>query len=161
MLPLQKQCHLAEDRLQYNVSVPYPKLGLENTGNIELGAAPLVQYYSVFSSLPSLGYGTLIHCLKCLFHTKIALLSKQYTMPTQLSSFSMWKKTFRALVCQMCGNYSKTESEIMKHYQKDHIIFFSSKLQIFGFPTIVKNTKPTSLDSSSDKPKSLIRNIAS
>ena len=30
--------------------VPYPKIGLENTGNIELRAAPLVQYYSVFSS---------------------------------------------------------------------------------------------------------------
>ena len=43
------------------VSVSYPKLGLKNTGNIELGAAPLVQYYSVFSSRPILGYGTLIH----------------------------------------------------------------------------------------------------
>jgi hypothetical protein len=29
----------------YNVSVPYPKLGLaKNTGNVEIGAAPLVQY---------------------------------------------------------------------------------------------------------------------
>ena len=39
-----------------------PKLGLEKTGDIELGAAHLVQYYSVFSSRPSLGYGTLIQC---------------------------------------------------------------------------------------------------
>ena len=60
MLPLQKQCQLAADRLQYNVSVPHPKLCLKNTGNIELGAAPLVQYYLVFSYGPSLGYGTLI-----------------------------------------------------------------------------------------------------
>ena len=34
------------------------------------------------------------------------------------------KKSFKA----MCGNYSKTKSEIMKHCQKDHIIFFHSKL---------------------------------
>ena len=32
----------------------------ENTGNVELGAAPLVQHYSVFSARPGLGYGTLI-----------------------------------------------------------------------------------------------------
>ena len=32
---------------------------LENTGNVEIGAAPLVQHYSVFSARPSLGYGTL------------------------------------------------------------------------------------------------------
>ena len=34
----------------YNVSVPYPKPGLaENTGNVEHGAAPLCQHYSVVS----------------------------------------------------------------------------------------------------------------
>ena len=50
-------------RLWYNVSVPYPKPGLaENTGNVELGAVPLVQHYSVFSARPGLGYGTLIQC---------------------------------------------------------------------------------------------------
>ena len=37
----------------------------ENTGKIELGAAPLVQHYSVFSAQPGLGYGTLIHCALC------------------------------------------------------------------------------------------------
>ena len=36
------------------------------------------------------------------------------------------KKTFKAMVCQKCGNYSKTKSEISKHYQKDHIIYFKS-----------------------------------
>ena len=51
-------------RLWYNVSVPYPKPGIaENTGNVELGAAPLVQHYSVFSARPGLGYGTLIQYL--------------------------------------------------------------------------------------------------
>ena len=35
----------------YCISVPYPKLGLENSGNIELGAAPLVQYYSLYHGL--------------------------------------------------------------------------------------------------------------
>ena len=50
-------------RLWYNVSVPYPKPGLaENTGNVQLGAAPLVQHFSVFSARRGLGYGTLIHC---------------------------------------------------------------------------------------------------
>ena len=50
-------------RLWYNVSVPYPKPGLaENTRNVELGAVPLFQHFSVFSAWPGLGYGTLIHC---------------------------------------------------------------------------------------------------
>ena len=49
-------------RLWYNVSVLYPKPGLaENTGNVELGAMPLVQHYSVLTAWPGLGYGTLIH----------------------------------------------------------------------------------------------------
>ena len=35
-------------RLWYNVSVPYPKPGLdENTGNLERGVEPRVQHYSV------------------------------------------------------------------------------------------------------------------
>ena len=43
--------------------MPYAKPSLsENTGNVELGAAPLAQYYSVFSARPSLGYGTLTQC---------------------------------------------------------------------------------------------------
>ena len=73
MVPLQLRTLSNVDRLQYNVSVPYPKLGLaENTSNIELGAAPLVQYYSVFSAGSSLRYGTLIAhtlhttCLQCI-----------------------------------------------------------------------------------------------
>ena len=37
------------------------------------------------------------------------------------------KKTLKAMVCQMGGNDSKTQYEIIKHYQKDHIIFFHSK----------------------------------
>ena len=47
------------ERLKYNVSVPYPKLGLaENTGNIELRAAPLALVW---------GMGcTLIHYYQCL-----------------------------------------------------------------------------------------------
>ena len=41
---------------------------------------------------------------------KIALLSKHYTMLTQLLGFFYVEKTFRALVCQVCGNYSKLKS---------------------------------------------------
>ena len=63
-------------RLWYNVSIPYPKPGLaDNTGNVELGAAPLVQHYLLYHGLViyrevtfvdvtslSLGYATLIQC---------------------------------------------------------------------------------------------------
>ena len=67
------------------------------------------------------------HCLKCFFfHTKIALLKKHNTMLTQLLSFFFHvEKKFRALACQMCGNYSKAKSEIMKHYQRIFFFFFS------------------------------------
>ena len=37
------------------------------------------------------------------------------------------KKTFKAMVFQLCGNYSKTKSEVIKHYQKYHIAFFIPK----------------------------------
>ena len=50
-------------QLWYNVSIIYPKPGLtENTINVELGAASLVQHNSVFSARPSLGYETLLQC---------------------------------------------------------------------------------------------------
>ena len=71
------------------------------------------------------------------------------------------KKTFKAIVCQMCGNYSKTQSEIIKHHQKGHIFFFHSKLLIWDFKPLLEKAKPTSLDSSSDKPKAPIRNVGS
>ena len=61
-------------RLWYNVSVPYPKPGfVEKTGNIELGVAPLIQHYSVFSAQPSLGYGTLIQCNSKLHSTLLII----------------------------------------------------------------------------------------
>ena len=67
------------------------------------------------------------HCRKGFFFKKeIALLSKHYAMLTQLSGFFHVEKTFRAFVCQMCGNYSKTKSKIMKHYLNIYIIFSSS-----------------------------------
>ena len=65
------------------------------------------------------------------------------------------------MVCQMCGNSSKTKSEIMKHYQKDHIIFFIQNRRSWDFKPLLEKAKPTSVDSSSDKPKALIRNVAS
>ena len=45
---------------------------------------------------------------------------------------------FKAMVCHMYGNYFKTKSEIMTHYQKDHINIFHSKWDILGFQTIVR-----------------------
>ena len=71
------------------------------------------------------------------------------------------EKTFRALVCQMCGNYSKTKNEIVKYYQKGHIIFFILKRRSWDFKPMLEKTKPTRVDSSSDKPKALIRKVAS
>ena len=65
------------------------------------------------------------------------------------------------MVCQMCGNYSKTKSEIMKHYQKDHIIFFIPNRRSWYFKPLLEKAKPTSVDSSSDKPKAPIRNVGS
>ena len=102
MLPLQKQCVLAEDRLQYNVSVPYPKLGLENTGNIELGAAPLVQYYSVFSSRPSLRYGTLIQFGAK--HFSVHIMSGVCNDKKHLASYKFfWAPQFRYGVAVLVG----------------------------------------------------------
>ena len=75
------------------------------------------------------------------------------------------KKTFKAMLCQMCGNYSKTKSGIMKHYQKYHIIFFIIKCRSLNFKPLLEKAKPTSVDSSSlktsDKPKAPLRNVGS
>ena len=71
------------------------------------------------------------------------------------------EKTFRALVCQMYGNYSKTKSEIMKHYQKDPNIFFILNRRSWDFKPLLEKEKPTLIDISSDKPKALITNVAS
>ena len=65
------------------------------------------------------------------------------------------------MVCQMCGNYSKTKSEIMKHYQKDQVIFFIINCRSCDFKHVLEKAKPTLMDSSSDKPKALIRNVGS
>ena len=81
-------------------------------------------------------------------------------MLTQLLSFFHVENTFRALVCQMCGKYSKTKSEITKHYQKN-IYFFILNSRSWDFKPFLEKAKPTSLDGSSDKPKALTRNVAS
>ena len=70
--------------------------------------------------------------------------------------------TCQCLKCQMCGYYSKTKSEIMKHDQKDHIIFcFVLNCRPWEFKQLLEKAKPTSVDSSSDKPKAPIRNVGS
>ena len=70
------------------------------------------------------------------------------------------KKTFKAMVCQKCGNFSKTISEIMKHYQKAHMIFFLLlNCRSWDFQPLIEKAKPTSLDSSSNKPIAVIRKI--
>ena len=62
----------------------------------------------------------------------------------------------------MCGNYFKTKSEIMKHYQKDHKIFFYIlNRRSWDFQLLLEKAKSSLVDSSPDKPKALIRNVAS
>ena len=65
------------------------------------------------------------HCLKCLFHTKNCIIEKALYNANSVIEFFHVEKTFRALVCQMCGSYSKTKSLILKLYQKDHTVFCS------------------------------------
>ena len=67
------------------------------------------------------------HCLKYLFYTKNCIIEKPLYNSNSIIEFFHVVKTFRALVCQMCGNYTKTKSQIIKHYQKDHNFFFHSK----------------------------------
>ena len=76
-------------RLGYNVSVPYPKPGLaENNDIVELRAAPLIQYYSVFSFRPGLGYGTLVQCVVCTVCTgKLICLYPLFTILEKNYSF--------------------------------------------------------------------------
>ena len=78
-----------------------------------------------------------------------------------LIDFFHVEKTFRALACHMFGNYSKKKSEIMKHYQKDHLIFFILSRRYWDFKTLLEKAKPILVHSSSDKQKALIRNVAS
>ena len=54
-----------------------------------------------------------------------------------------------------CGKdiEGKAKSEIRKHYQKDH--------RSWDFKPLLEKAKPTLADSSLDKPKALIRNVAS
>ena len=53
------------------------------------------------------------------------------------------KKTFKTMVCQMCGTYSKTKSEIIKHYQKDHIVFFFPNCRFLDFKPLLEKAKLT------------------
>ena len=80
-------------------------------------------------------------------------------MLTQLLSFSIWKRNL--------GHWhdkcvvTKTKYEIMKHYRKDHIIFFIPNRRSWDFKPLLEKAKPTSVDSSSEKPKALIRIVCS
>ena len=49
----------------------------------------------------------------------------------------------------------------MKHYQKDHIIFFILNCGSWDFKPLLEKAKPTLLDSSLDKPKAPITNVGS
>ena len=57
---------------------------------------------------------------KLLFDQKKSISIEAQNIPKE-AKLQRW-----ALVCPMCGNYSKKKSEIMKHYQKEHITFCHS-----------------------------------
>ena len=60
--------------------------------NIELWAAPLVQYYSVFTAGPGLGYGTLIQCILLKIRNDInTMYSTQFKGPAVPSSITVTK----------------------------------------------------------------------
>ena len=86
-------------------------------------------------------------------------VNTEYKKIALLSFFHM-EKTFGALVCQMSDNNSKTKSEMMKLIKKI-IYFFILSCRSWDFKPLLEKAKPTSADSSSDKPKALIRNVAS
>ena len=77
-------------------------------------------------------------------------------MLTQLLSFSMLKRHLQ----HWNAKDAKMKSEIMKHHQKDHIFFFILNRRSWVFKTLLEKAKLTSMDSSSDKQKALIRNVA-
>ena len=61
----------------------------------------------------------------------------------------------------MCGIYSKTKSDIMKHYQKEHVIFLILNSSSLDFKPLSYKSKPTPIDSFFDKPKALIGTVSS
>ena len=66
------------------------------------------------------------------------------------------------MACHMCGNYSKTKSEIINIIKKRSCDFFLLlNCRSWDFKPLLEKAKPTSVDSSSDKPKAPIRNVGS
>jgi hypothetical protein len=57
----------------------------------------------------------------------------------------------------MCGHYSKTKSEVMKYYKKKLIFFSIPNHRSQGSKPLLEKAKPTSVDTSLDKPKALIK----
>ena len=99
-------------------------------------------------------------CLKFPFHIEMTVTELSLCSGNSVNVIFHVEKTFKAYVCQMCGKYAKTESEIMKHYQKEHIIFFILNLRSWDFKTLLEKANPTSIDSFLDNPNFLIRNVS-
>ena len=66
-----------------------------------------------------------------------------------------------AYVCQMCGKYAKTKSEIIKHYKKEHkLFFFILNRRSLDFKPLLEKANPTLIDSLLDNPNPLVRNVS-
>ena len=55
--------------------------------------------------------------------------------------------TFKAYVCQMCGEYAKTKSEIIKHNKKTYIYLLCIlNRRSWDFDPLLEKTNPTMID---------------
>ena len=69
------------------------------------------------------------------------------------------ENAFHVLKCQMCGKYSKTKPEVMKHFET--LSNFCSELSFLRIQAFVRKAKTNTDWHFSDKAKALIRNVSS
>ena len=101
------------------------------------------------------------HCLKCPFTQTIAILSKHYKMLSPLLSFSIWKRHLGHWYVKYVVTIPRGHLKSWNIIKKIMYFLVNLKRRSWDFKPLLKKAKPTSLDSSSDKPKALIRNVAS
>ena len=80
--------------------------------------------YLVVAYLPHIWH---TYALNVLSSLKITITELALWSGNSVDVIFYVEKKFMAYVCQMCGKYTKTKSEIIKHKRKEHITFFHSK----------------------------------
>ena len=79
---------------------------------------------------------------KCLFHIENYITGLTTAQGNSVIVIFNVEKKFKEYVCQICGKYAKTTSEIVKQYLKKKTYTSCSKLQILGFQNFVRKGKP-------------------